>query len=249
MKSLILAIQFLTRIPININIETKENSFADSVVWFPAAGLLIGAFNALVYWLSSMVLEGMLPIVFAVLANVCITGALHVDGLADTCDGIFSARKKERMLEIMKDSRIGSNGALAVVFDMLIRIAILLSIPAFKMIWLIFSAPIASRALMPLLMKLSVYARAEGGMGGLFLGKQGWSRTLAAFAAGMIMVWLSLDFVGLAAFAAAMLIIILFRSYIYSKLQGMTGDTIGAANEIAEIVFLMTAAIIWRQFI
>jgi adenosylcobinamide-GDP ribazoletransferase len=249
MKSLILAIQFLTRIPINIEIETKEDSFANSVLWFPVVGLLIGAFNALVYWLLSMVLPGMLPIVCTVLANVCITGALHVDGLADTCDGIFSARKRDKMLEIMKDSRIGSNGSLAIVFDMLIRIAILLSIPADKVIWVIFAAPIASRALIPLLMKLSIYARAEGGMGGLFLGKQTWNRTLIAFAAGMIMVWASLNFVGLASFAVAMLAIILYRSYIYSKIQGMTGDTIGAGNEIAEIVFLLSAAIIWRQLI
>jgi adenosylcobinamide-GDP ribazoletransferase len=249
MRSLILAIQFLTRVPININIETKENSFADSVLWFPAVGMIIGAFNALIYFLSAKVLEGMLPIVCAVLANVCITGALHVDGLADTCDGIFSARKKERMLEIMKDSRIGSNGTLAVVFDILIRVAILVSISSDKAIWLIFAAPIASRALMPLIMKLSVYARAEGGMGGLFLGKQSWIRTLAAFVVGMIIVWLSLNSVGLASFAAAMLTIIFYRSYIYSKIQGMTGDTIGAANEIAEIVFLLTAVIIWRQFI
>jgi adenosylcobinamide-GDP ribazoletransferase len=196
-----------------------------------------------------MVLPGMLPIVCTVLANVCITGALHVDGLADTCDGIFSARKRDKMLEIMKDSRIGSNGSLAIVFDMLIRIAILLSIPADKVIWVIFAAPIASRALIPLLMKLSIYARAEGGMGGLFLGKQTWNRTLIAFAAGMIMVWASLNFVGLASFAVAMLAIILYRSYIYSKIQGMTGDTIGAGNEIAEIVFLLSVAIIWRQLI
>lgn len=249
MKSLILAIQFLTRIPININIETEEDSFADSVLWFPAVGLIIGAFNALVYFLSAMVLDGMLPIVCAVLANVCITGALHVDGLADTCDGIYSARKKEKMLEIMKDSRIGSNGTIAVVFDILIRIAILLSISSDKVIWLIFAAPIASRALIPLLMKLSVYARAEGGMGGLFLGKQSWSRTLIAFAAGMLLVWFSLNFVGVASFAVAMLIIILYRSYIYSKIQGMTGDTLGAGNEIAEIVFLLAAVIIWRQFV
>lgn len=249
MKSLILAIQFLTRVPININIDTEENSFADSVLWFPVVGLIIGAFNALVYFALAKVLDGMLPIVCAVLANVCITGALHLDGLADTCDGIFSARKKERMLEIMKDSRIGTNGALAIVFDVVIRIAILLSVSSDKVIWLIFAAPIASRALMPLLMKLSVYARAEGGMGGLFLGKQSWSRTLIAFVAGMLIVWLLLNFWGLASFAGAMLAIILYRSYIYSKIQGMTGDTIGAGNEIAEIVFLLAAAIIWRQLI
>jgi adenosylcobinamide-GDP ribazoletransferase len=249
MKNLILAIQFLTRIPIDIKVEVKENSFAESVLWFPAAGLLIGTFNALIYWLSSMLLGGIFPVVCTVLANVCITGGLHVDGLADTCDGIFSARKRDRMLEIMKDSRIGTNGALAIVFDMLVRIAILVSVPSEKVVWLIFMAPIVSKALLPLIMKLSVYARAEGGMGGLFLGKQKWSRTIIALTAGLLITWFAIGIVGLASFAITLLVVVLFKSYIYSKLQGMTGDTIGAANEIAEVVFLLVAATLGRQLL
>jgi adenosylcobinamide-GDP ribazoletransferase len=249
MKNLILAIQFLTRIPIDIKVEVKENSFAESVLWFPAAGLLIGTFNALIYWLSSMLLGGIFPVVCTVLANVCITGGLHVDGLADTCDGIFSARKRDRMLEIMKDSRIGTNGALAIVFDMLVRIAILVSVPSEKVVWLIFMAPIVSKALLPLIMKLSVYARAEGGMGGLFLGKQKWSRTIIALTAGLMITWFAIGIVGLASFAITLLVVVLFKSYIYSKLQGMTGDTIGAANEIAEVVFLLVAATLGRQLL
>lgn len=248
MKSFILAVQFLTRIPINVQVETKENSFAESVLWFPLAGLLIGAFNGLIYWLSSMVLDGIFPVVCTVLANVCITGGLHVDGLADTCDGIFSARKRERMLEIMKDSRIGTNGTLAIIFDMLVRVAILVSVPADKIIWVLFLAPIASRALLPLLMKLSVYARAEG-MGGLFLGKQKWHRTIAALLIGLAIIYAIFGFLGFVSFVVVLLTLMMFKGYIYSKLQGMTGDTIGAANEIAEILFTLTMVILWRQLL
>lgn len=171
-----------------------------------------------------------------------------MDGLADTCDGIFSARKKERMLEIMKDSRIGTNGTIAVVFDMLVRTAILASLDVAVILWVVFTGPIASRALLPLLMRLSVYARAEG-MGGLFLGKVNWNRSIAAFAGGLAASWLTLGLAGLLSFAAALLAVLLFRSYIYSKLQGMTGDTIGAANEIAEVVFALAAAVIWRNLV
>lgn len=245
MKEFILAIQFLTRIPLNIAIETEEDSFAKSVLWFPAAGILIGAFGAGVYWLSSQLLEGIFPVVCAVLANVCITGGLHVDGLADTCDGIFSARKRERMLEIMKDSRIGTNGTIAVVFDILMRIGILAAIPADKLLWVLLAAPVASRALLPLIMKLSVYARTEG-MGGLFLGKQRWNRTLAAFLTGIVISGVILRLAGLASFAAALGTALLFKQYIYGKLQGMTGDTIGATNELAEMAFLLAAACLWR---
>jgi adenosylcobinamide-GDP ribazoletransferase len=248
MKEFILAIQFLTRIPLNIAVETEEDSFAKSVLWFPAAGILIGAFGAAVYWLSSLLLTGIFPVVCAVLANVCITGGLHVDGLADTCDGIFSARKRERMLEIMKDSRIGTNGTLAVVFDMLMRVGILGAVPANQLPWLLLTAPIASRALLPLVMKLSVYARAEG-MGGLFLGKQRWDRTLAALGAGVVLSGAVMHLVGLTGFAIAAGTAFLFKGYIHNKLQGMTGDTIGAANEVSEIVFLLAAACLWRYFL
>lgn len=243
-----MAIQFLTRIPLNIAVETEEDSFAKSVLWFPAAGILIGAFGAGAYWLSSLLLAGIFPVVCAVLANVCITGGLHVDGLADTCDGIFSARKRERMLEIMKDSRIGTNGTLAVIFDILMRIGILAAVPSNQLPWLLLTAPIVSRALLPLIMKLSVYARAEG-MGGLFLGKQKWNRTLGALGAGAILSGAVLHLVGLAGLMIAAGTAFLFKDYIYGKLQGMTGDTIGAANEISEIVFLLAAACLWRFFL
>ena len=248
MKELILAIQFLTRIPLNINIQTEDDSFAKSVLWFPAAGILIGAFGAAAYWLSSQLLEGLFPVICAVFVNVCITGGLHVDGLADTCDGIFSARKRERMLEIMKDSRIGTNGTLAVVFDIILRVGILAAVAPQNLLWLLFAAPIASRALLPLIMKLSVYARAEG-MGGLFLGKQTWNRTLTALIAGGAISIMLLRGVGLTAFAAATAVALIFRGYIYSKLQGMTGDTVGATNELAEMAFLLAAAVLWRNLL
>lgn len=248
MKELILAIQFLTRIPINVSIETRENSFAESVVWFPIAGLLVGVFNALVFWGASQLLPGVFSIVCAVLANVLITGGLHVDGLADTCDGIFSARKKERMLEIMKDSRIGTNGTIAVVFDILVRIALLSSLAQEKVLWVLILAPVTAKAILPLIMKISVYARAEG-MGGLFLGKQKWIRTIIAFLIGVTAAFGALGLNGLLCFFSALLIAFLFRSYMYAKLQGMTGDTIGATNEVVEMVFLFSAALLWRQIL
>lgn len=249
MKELILAIQFLTRIPIPISVETKEDSFGRSSLWFPAAGLLVGAFDAAVYGLASMLLDGIFPVLCAVLANVCITGALHVDGLADTCDGIFSARKRERMLEIMKDSRIGTNGAIAIVFDLMFRVAVLLSVDTKYIIGVLLIAPVISKTMLAFLLKISIYARAEGGMGGLFMGKQSWTRTLLAMLLGVAIAAFIMQWIGLAAFAAGMLAAVLLKAYISKKLLGMTGDTLGAASEVVELVVFLVCALIGRQLL
>lgn len=248
MGSFILVIQFLTRLPINIEIKVKDDSFAKGVIYFPIVGLIIGLINAFVYLLASYALDGLFPIVCTILANICITGALHLDGLADTCDGIYSARKRERMLEIMKDSRIGTHGALAIAFDLLLRLAILSNIPKHSIAWVIALTPVASKMVIPLLSKLSVYARAEG-MGGLYIGKQTWGRTIGAVIIGVIIQLSVFKLQGLAAAAAVFVVIGLYRLYIYSKIQGMTGDTLGAASEIAEITFLLFFAVLWRYAI
>lgn len=246
MDSFILALQFLTRLPVNLKIDIKEDSFAKSVAYFPIVGLIIGLLNALVYIISSYISDGAFSILCAILSNICFTGALHLDGLADTCDGIYSSRKREKMLEIMKDSRIGTNGTIAIVFDIAFRTAILLSVPRQSVTLILVLMPIASKTILPLIMKLSVYARAEGGMGQFFIGKQTWGRTLAAILAGGTLHYLGLGIIGLVIVTITAVIGLLFRVYIYSKLQGMTGDTLGAASEVMEIMHLLIFASYWR---
>ncbi|MCJ7688103.1 MAG: adenosylcobinamide-GDP ribazoletransferase, partial [Clostridiaceae bacterium] len=151
MKKFILMIQFFTRIPINMEIDIKDDDFAKGIVYFPIVGLVIAIVNVLTYLLFAKVSTGLLPVVMAVLANVIITGALHVDGLADTCDGIYSARKKERMLEIMKDSRLGTNGAVAILFDLILRITILSSISEIHIIKVILVTTIISKTMVAVL--------------------------------------------------------------------------------------------------
>lgn len=246
MGSFVLAIQFLTRLPINIKVNIEDDSFAKGVIYFPIVGLIVGLINAFIYLLASYILDGLFPIVCTILANICITGAMHLDGLADTCDGIFSARKRDRMLEIMKDSRIGTNGALAIAFDLLLRVSILFSIPKQSIVWVLILAPVSSKLVLPLLSKLSVYARAEGGMGALYVGKQTWNRTIGAVIIGALINYTVFGLAGLSAIAVVLVIVGLYRLYIYSKLQGMTGDTLGAASELAEVTFLLFFAVLWR---
>lgn len=253
MKDFVLMIQFLTRIPLKMAVETDENSFARGVLYFPLIGLIIGLFNYGLYLAALLILPkgGMfLAAIFAVVGNIMITGGLHFDGLADTCDGIYSGRKRERILEIMKDSHIGTFGTIAIIIDLLLRIGLINGLTGrFIAIGIILS-PVLAKTLVVQLMTISNYARAEG-MGGLFLGKLENKRIIGSFILGIlimnIVIFLILaplnlilgigfNFVVIIFMTAVMFV---YKSYIYKYLQGMTGDTVGAANEVFEWAFLI----------
>jgi adenosylcobinamide-GDP ribazoletransferase len=246
MKNFILTLQFLTRIPINVSLDVKEENFIKGVKFFPIVGLIIGLINLLVYMLCSAILHHNTAVILAVLSNIMITGALHIDGLADTCDGIFSARKRDRMLEIMKDSRIGTNGAVGIIFDLALRISLLLSINEVHIIKALLLSPVMSRTFMVVLMHYSVYARPEGGLGNMYIGKVGLKDTVITAITGVIISVSLLGYTGVIVIALNLFFILLYKIYITSKLGGMTGDTLGAGNEIIELSVIMIISIIER---
>ncbi|MBC8062913.1 MAG: adenosylcobinamide-GDP ribazoletransferase [Clostridiaceae bacterium] len=246
MKNFILMLQFFTRIPININIDVKEENFQRGIIYFPFIGLVIGGINAIAYYLFSLIFSNLVAIIFLTFVNVLITGALHLDGIADTCDGIFSARKKEKMLEIMKDSRLGTNGAIAIFFDLSLRIAMITSIPKDYIVIAVLVSNIISRTMLVFLCYISKYARLEGGLGNLFIGKVSKSNFIIALTFGSIISILLFDYMGLLLIIVASLFIVMFNRYISSKIDGITGDVLGAANELVEILVLVAFVILGR---
>lgn len=243
MRLFILTMQFLTRIPINADLKATEEDFAKGVVYFPIAGLIIGAFNLAILLAASKLLGGLFPVVCCVLAGTAITGGFHVDGLADTCDGIFSSRTRDKMLEIMRDSRIGTNGTIAIIFDYLLKLTLLAMLTGKGLYLAVLLSPVAAKTLMVLLMKTSVYARSGPGLGGLYLEKQTIRATVLAAVIGISIITAFSGLWGITALAGCAVICFLYRSFIYSKLQGMTGDTLGAANELLEITFILITAV------
>ncbi|MBK5242888.1 adenosylcobinamide-GDP ribazoletransferase [Clostridium sp.] len=246
MKKFILMIQFFTRIPINMEIDIKDDDFAKGIVYFPIVGLLIAIVNVLTYLLFAKVSTGLLPVVMAVLANVLITGALHVDGLADTCDGIYSARKKERMLEIMKDSRLGTNGAVAILFDLILRITLLSSVSETNIIKVILITTIISKTMVAVLAYIS--PKRKNGLGGLFVGKVSIKNILITlFICGMSS-FLIFGYMALVIIGLNVVLMIIFRNYILKRLGVISGDILGAANEVSEI-FILVVVIIMQRFL
>ena len=123
-KRFLLTLGFMTRIPVNVDLgEVKDEDMHKGFLYYPVVGLILGLCDMAVFLLVSLILPEVFGILFAMLANLCLTGAFHLDGLSDTADGIYSARTRERMLEIMKDSRIGTNGAVAMCFDLALKFA------------------------------------------------------------------------------------------------------------------------------
>lgn len=239
MKLFLLILQFFTRIPLPAKGTVNPADFPRGVRYFPLAGLVIGILDALVFRLLALGLDRSIAVIGTVLFNICLTGALHLDGLSDTCDGIFSARTRERMLEIMKDSRIGNNGVVAVFFDLALKIALLLQLDINAAVPALIVVPVISRTTMVVLMLTCLPARSEAGLGSLFIGKvQPQDVVIAAvlcliFIAGTI-TWQSLPVIALNLMALGG-----YRQVVISKIGGMTGDTLGAMNEISEVVTLL----------
>ena len=168
MTPFFIALQFLTRLKIVNQTEWSVEDFGKSVVAFPYVGLIIGLILALLYGILSPFIPLVPLMLIIVVAEFLITGGLHADGLMDTSDGLFSGRERERKLEIMKDSRIGSFGVVAFVFVTLLKWQLLTAIPTAEFIPMaLIMMPLMSRWSLVLSIRSYPYAR-EQGMGAAF---------------------------------------------------------------------------------
>lgn len=241
-KSFILMLQFLTRLPINISVDVDRKNIGRGTVYFPFIGMLIGSISALTYYALSFINKDIASLggVFAIIA---VTGGLHVDGLSDTCDGFFSSRKRERILEIMKDSRVGTFGVIGIIFDIFSKYVIIKSMDVRLAVIAIILACGTGRLLSSLLFTFGKTAR-PGGMGDMFTG----NNTKVFFLIGAI-IFLVLGFFLLGvnfliALLVSILFSILFMIYSYKVIGGLTGDVYGACCELGEIIFLLSILVV-----
>lgn len=246
MKRFFAAIRFLTILPVPNGWSGDEKTLARSIFFFPLAGLAIGLIAAAFDYAVGRALPLLPASVLTILVLIGLSGGLHMDGLADTADGFFSARPRAKMMEIMRDSRIGVMGVLAVVFVVLLKVT-LLAVMVTPSRWvLILLMPLAGRAAVVLLMTALPYARPEGGLATLFAGSRSWLHGLWAW--GLMFVlsgWLAQG-LGLAAAILALILTALFILYNRSKIGGYTGDTLGAVCELAEMAPLLAAVVYYH---
>ncbi|CNE63848.1 adenosylcobinamide-GDP ribazoletransferase [Yersinia enterocolitica] len=236
-------LQFMTRIPVpeRWTQGLALDNYERGIIGFPFIGLIVGVIGGVVFTLLAPWCGVPLAALGYVLALALVTGAFHLDGLADTCDGVFSARKREQMLEIMCDSRLGTNGGLALIFIVVAKVLVVseLALRGAPMLLMLTAASVAGRTVIVLLMYRQRYAREGNGLGNIYIGKVTGKQTLVTLAGGAILILLLGQSAALLALVISMALVLLLATYLRRRLGGQTGDTLGAAAEVGELVFLL----------
>ena len=253
-RDLSLAIRFLTIFPIasfplsnNNNQDEEEDleeNFANSMAFFPLVGMLIGVLLVILrrifYYLpvSPLVGDTLILIVW-----IWLSGGLHLDGFADSVDGFLGGHDKEEILKIMKDSSTGAKGVVALVSLLLLKFVLLIETPLFLKDAVLFFTPTIGRWSMVIAAFIGKPARLKNSMGKLFMDYVGWREL--AFAS------LTMSVIGILLFRLYFLhlviigigIVLLILKYCQKRIGGISGDILGAINEIVEVSILLTLCI------
>ena len=245
MRDFITCLEFLTRVRFSKRTDWRDEDLSRSVPYFPLVGLVIGSLLAAVnYGLFYIETPLFLRVTLLLLAEIIITGGLMYDGFMDTADGVFSARSRERMLEIMKDSHVGSNAVLAIIILLLLKIAAYLELSGETLTWVLLTMSVATRTFMVVFIVNFPYARKEG-IGHMFTKYAKPFYTYIAFAvcAGIIAAC-GLQYLAVAGICFTVTLII--AQYLKTQLGGLTGDTYGALTECGNVIYLLTAVFLLR---
>jgi len=255
MKSFLTAVKFLTILPISKKLVPQDKELAKSAVYFPLVGALIGLLLVAVDFILRPFFPNLIVNLFILITLILVTGALHLDGFMDSVDGLFSGRNKNRILEIMRNSKVGSFGVISVICLLLLKLSFLNEIQSGIRYSVLILIPVLSRWAVVYAAKNYSYARNTSGTGepfarlvvrrelvgatlfaALLVGllsqmkgittKQGFDISNLL---GFIMIWFTV-FISL----------FLLSKWINKKLGGMTGDTYGAIIEITEVVVLVS---------
>lgn len=244
LKHFSVALSFLTvfRLPWHAVSNVAPNELARSFAFYPVVGGILGTCCFLVAWGLSPLFPPLLLAALITASLVVFTRALHLDGLADLLDGIGGGHTPEARLEIMKDSHIGTFGALALMLAVAFKLAAIHQIIVNSSWAALFLVPAFSRFGMVLLAHGSPYARPSGGLAKHFLEAMA-SRDLAI--AGILLMLFSLLFslkLSLIFIVATISSVTAMKRISTKSLGGITGDVLGATNEIIEVILFATAA-------
>ena len=247
LSALLLATTFFTRVPLPRKLGEKldhNSRLTDAVFAFPLIGFLIGGAIAGVYYASSMVLPGSIAAGLAIGFGVVLTGALHEDGLADCADGFGGASNRERALEIMRDSQIGTYGGVALIMSLGLRWSCLAALNPIAGVMALMVSHTVSRSAITIAMKWSSYARAKG-LGGLASGEIGDTGFGFALAIPCLVGFALAQFTGLFAVLVGLFAGWLVLRYLQYRIGGYTGDGLGAIQQVSEISVLIIFAGFW----
>lgn len=246
LKIFLTALSFYTRVPVGNIAGWSEDMLNKSTRYFPIIGIFVGSVGALVFWLLSFYLPVSIAVVLSMVVTILFTGAFHEDGFADSCDGFGGGYTPERILEIMKDSRIGTYGSIGLFAMLGIKFLTLTHIDFVRIPVVLIAGHAVSRIFPVLLIYTSQYARLDATSKTKPVGKADstFSLLFAIITGGISLFFLGWQELVLSLGVLAA-VAFFFRNYVTRKLGGYTGDVLGALQQLCEVFFYLS--ILWWQ--
>lgn len=241
LEDVALATQFLTRVPMPFK-GLNHARLSRASAWFPAVGLFIGGIAALCYKLLMPDLGRTLTSLAIVLLTILLTGGLHEDGLADCADAFGGGWTREDRLRILKDSRIGTFGAVSLIFSVSSRVLLLATIPMSSLMSYLVCAQVLARWTPLPLSAILQPARGPEGQGGRMAGTTSWLTVAFGSLLALVPVIYLLRFSAWEPLLAILVISVLSGLYYQRRLGGITGDCMGATIQISEITVYLCGA-------
>ena len=252
-KIFLTSVMFYTRIPCPSFIDHSEDYLNKATKYFPLIGIIVGSISFLLFWLSNLIFNEHISIIISIGTGIFITGAFHEDGLADTFDGFGGGWTKDRILEIMKDSRIGTYGAISLIVTLLLKVFVMISLFSQIKIYnnenyelLIFLIFITYHSLSRLssinLVFTSEYSRNDRlSKTKPVAKKSNYKEIIVAYFWGLIPLFTISFFIPLYLVTILFVAIFSFSSsrYFTKKLDGYTGDCLGAVEQLSEVICLI----------
>ena len=241
---LLFAHTFYTRLPIPHARQYTKEDMAQSVKYLPLVGLTIGLISASAYWLAIQILPASISVVLAMVATILATGAFHEDGFADVCDAFGGGWERQRILDIMKDSHIGAYGTIGICMILLAKFTTLREIDYRTVPCALIAGHVASRWAAVWFMYTHTYARADETSKSSDVAKpmSASSFLIASAITIAVLAWMPVPVI----IAAASIPVtkLLFARYINKWIGGYTGDTLGATQQLSEVLFYISILIV-----
>jgi adenosylcobinamide-GDP ribazoletransferase len=248
---LVVATQFLTRLPTPRIVGFEQEWLRRSLRYFPLVGGVVGLVNVAVWWISVQWLPASVAVGLMLGASLLVTGAFHEDGFADACDGFGGGTTAARTLEIMKDSRIGAFGAIGIFMMLGLKWAAIVSLPTVSLPLIVVSAHVVSRwCAIGLVWRLRYVRSDEGAKSQPFDGGLSGAEWLVAALLGAMLVAIVGALTGFSrpeaeAIAAGVVASGMLAAgcamYFRARIGGYTGDCLGATQQLAELAFILAA--------
>ena len=238
-ENFLLMLQVLTRIPINKSLPCENTDFKRGSNFFVIVGLVIGLIQFVVYSFLIKFFSLDIAVIFIIIIDIFVTGGFHIDGFGDTCDGFFATKGKDKIIDIMKDSRIGTFACIGIIINLLIKFIGYTTVLNNTTSYIIILLPMISRVSIVLISYIGKSAK-EIGSGNLFIKTVTFNEVIINYLLFILMAIFMVDLKRLFIMLLTSIITtILFNKYCNSKIDGITGDSLGANNELVMLILLI----------